>query len=77
MAGSWSVSIRPRPQVVVDQAAVAWREAWFCQFHGSSSYVPIRRIPPTAVRLTLFCVRTDALVSVGKDGGVDGDHHRG
>jgi len=40
-------------------------------------HVPIRRVPPTAVRLTLFCVRTGALVSVGKDGGVDGDHHRG
>ena len=25
--------------------------------------------------LVLFCVRTGALVSVGKDGGVDGDHH--
>ena len=39
--------------------------------------VSIRRVPPTASRLNLSCVRTGALVSAVKDGGIDGDHHWG
>lgn len=39
--------------------------------------VSIRRDPPTALRRKLSFVRTGALVSVGKDGGLDGDHYWG
>ena len=39
--------------------------------------VRIRRGPPTTTRLNLSFDCTGALVSVGKDGGLDGDHQGG
>ena len=47
------------------------------QRHDPVFALRVRRWPATAVRLNLSFDRTGALVSVGKDGGMDGDHHRG